>query len=111
MSIFELTVPSEQRIEKANSLKNEKYQHFITDIKNHTVTVAPFEIGSHTGFISNSNRKSLKEIHKFCKKEIKLKNFMQNISAITILSSYYLFNCRGDANWDNPGAILAPFSN
>ena len=110
VSIFELTVPSEQRIEISNKLKSDKYQHFITDITSHTVTVTPFEIGSHTGYISTQNKKNLADLHKFCKKDIKLKTFIQNISAVTILSSYYLFNCRNDANWDNPGVIKPPLS-
>ena len=43
--VLELTVPGELRIEEANRLKGEKYQHFTTDIKTHTVSVLPFEIG------------------------------------------------------------------
>ena len=76
VSIFELTVPSEQRIELSNTLKSNKYQHFRTDIKSHTVTVTPFEVGSHTGYISSQNKKNLADLHKFCKKEIKLKTFI-----------------------------------
>ena len=111
VSIFELTVPSEQRIETSHKLKFDKYQHFLADIKTHKASVTPFEIGSHTGHISSSNRKNLSEIHKFCKPSIKLKKFIQNISAITILGSFYLFNCRNLETWDNPGIIHPPFTN
>ena len=109
VSIFELTVPAEHRIEAAHKLKTEKYQHFLTDIKSFKPSVTPFEIGSHTGFVSTSNRRNLTEIHKFCKPSIKLKKFIQNISAITILGSYYIFNCRNQEIWDNPENIHSPF--
>ena len=59
VSIFELTIPAEHRIKKAHELKYEKYQHFITDIKNHSVNVLPFEIGSHTGYISQKKIRKL----------------------------------------------------
>ena len=111
VSIFELTVPGEQRIEAANKLKYEKYEHFLTDIQQYKPTVTPFEIGSHTGFISNTNKKNLREIYEFCKPNIKLKNFVNNISAIVILSSYYLFNCRNQEEWEESDFILPPFSN
>jgi hypothetical protein len=51
MSIFELTCPAEHQIETAHTLKEQKYSHFEKDIAQHMVTVAPFEVGSHTGFV------------------------------------------------------------
>ena len=44
-----LTCPGEPRIEIANFSKREKYEHFLTDIKSHKVSVLPFEVGSQTG--------------------------------------------------------------
>ena len=111
VKIFELTVPGETRLEVAHRLKYEKYQHFVSDIKSHTASVIPFEIGSNTGLINRENRKSLHTLHSFCKKDVKFKKFVQNISAISILSSYYIFNCRNQEGWAPPGHILAPFSN
>ena len=110
-AIFELTVPGETRIEIANRLKMNKYQHFEKDIRSHTASVTPFEIGSNTGFVTRENKRRLQSIHKFCKKQIKFKKFMENISAITVLSSYMIFNHRNVEPWANPGPILAPFSN
>ena len=46
VDIFELTVPSETRIQTAHRLKYEKYQHFENDIMTFKVSVRPFEIGS-----------------------------------------------------------------
>ena len=101
VDIFELTCQGEQRIETAHRLKAKKYQHFSKDITNYKATVIPFEIGSNTGFVSERNKASIKKLHSYCKKGIKLKKFVENISAVTILSSYYIFNCRNNRNWDD----------
>ena len=111
VKIFELTVPGENRISEAHRLKTEKYQHFSSDIKSHTATVLPFEIGSHTGFISRENIKTLHTLHKHCKKDIKLKQFMKNISSISVISSYFIFNCRNEREWGKASYILSPFCN
>ena len=111
MSIFELTIPAEHRIKKAHELKYEKYQHFISDIKNHSVKVLPFEIGSHTGYISKENKKTIHSLHGYCEENITLKKFTQNISAIVVLSSYFIFNARNQENWDSSDIISAPFLN
>ena len=110
VNIFELTVPSEVRIDTANKLKQEKYSHFRTDIQ-YEVTVTPFEIGSHTGHVTTRNKASISSLHKFVKAGIKVKKFKENISAITILSSYYIFNCRNIDSWESEAHILAPFPN
>ena len=105
--IFELTCPGEHRIDISNKLKLEKYEHFLTDITSLKPSVIPFEIGSNTGFISSRNRTNLKKIHTYCKKNIKLKQFINNISAISILGSY----CRNLTSWEAMDPILAPFPN
>ena len=64
LDIFELTVPGETRISTAHNLKFEKYQHFISDIQAYRVSVHPFEVGSHTGYISRENKDRLKKLHK-----------------------------------------------
>ena len=99
------------RLETANKLKMNKYQHFEKDIKQYKTTVVPFEVGSHTGHISRENRVSLHSIHKFCRKDVKLKKFIDNISAIAVLGSYLIFNHRNLEPWVAPDPILAPFSN
>ena len=111
VSLFELTVPGESRIDTAHSLKSESYSYFSTDIKSHSVSVIPFEVGSNTGHISRENKDRLHTLHKFCKKDVKLKKFRDNISALSVLSSYYIFNCRNQETWSSPDHILAPFSN
>ena len=73
VAIFELTCPAERRIPAAHTLKAQKYSHFESDQTHNTVTVAPFEIGSHTGYVSKDNKTRLASLHKYCKKSIKLK--------------------------------------
>jgi hypothetical protein len=111
VNIFELTVPGEARLDTAHNLKMESYSHFTTDIRTHTVTVTPFEVGAHTGHINQDNKKRLHTLHTFCTKDVKLKRFKENISALSILSSYYIFNSRNQETWSTPDHILAPFSN
>ena len=111
VEIFELTVPGEHRIDISNKLKTEKYEHFLRDITNYKPSVSAFEIGAQTGYITSRNKKSIGSIHKFCQKNIKLKNFTNNISAITVLSSYYIFNCRNFSDWEQSDYISAPFPN
>ena len=65
VTLFELTVPGETRLETAHTLKVDRYSHFISDIKSHTVSVIPFEVGSHTGHISRDNKDRLHKLHKF----------------------------------------------
>ena len=110
VTVFELTVPAEHRLEVAHKLKQEKYQHFCTDSVNYKLSVVPFEIGSHTGYVNSQNKTSLNTLHKFCQKNIKLKKFTHNISAIAVLGSYYIFNCRNYDNWETMDPILAPFT-
>ena len=86
-----------------------KYQHFSKDIKSHEVTVIPFEIGSNTGYVNRDNRIRLHTLHKFCWKDIKLKKFIENISAIAVLGSYLIFNHINQETWVTSDLILAPF--
>ena len=53
VSIFELTVPVEHRIEVSNKLKFKKYQYFQSDITTFKPSVTPFEVGSNTGFLQH----------------------------------------------------------
>ena len=106
LELFELTVPGESRISTAHNLKLEKYQHFSTDITRYKVTVTPFEIGSNTGYISRANKESISKIHKYCKREIKLNNLKNNISAIAVLGSYYIFNNRNIESWHTPSNYI-----
>ena len=111
VTILELTCPAEHRISTANNLKMEKYAHFETDNPGKNVSVIPFEVGSHTGYVTKENKMRLAQLHKYCQKSIKLKNFVKNISAITVMGSYFIFNCRSQDLWPEMALISPPFSN
>ena len=111
VDIFELTVPGEQRIEISHNLKTEKYSHFVSDITRYQPSLTAFEVGAQTGYLTRENKKAIGTLHKYCQKNIKLKNFTNNISAITVLSSYYIFNCRNSSEWEISDYISAPFPN
>ena len=110
VNIFELTVPGETRLKISHNLKYQKYQHLNSDIRGHTVNIIPFEIGSQTGYISLENKGYLQKLHKFCENNIKLKKFKHNISAVSVLSSYFIFNSRNHG-WGDMGPIVPPFPN
>ena len=109
--MFNITVPGEGRLSIAHTLKSEKYEHFVTDIRKYKTTVVPFEVGSQTGFVNRENKERFHLLHKFCKRSIKLGTFKKNISTLSILGSYYIFNNRNIENWEQPEYISAPMTN
>ena len=106
VAIFELTVPFEHNIESRNTSKNDKYEHLKEEIRNYTTQIVAFEIGAR-GYISRENRKRLKLIHKYCKTDIKLKEFEENIARLSINASYYIYLCRDQTEWATP-SLLSP---
>ena len=105
-AIFELTVPFEHNIEARNTYKNDKYEYLKEDITHYKTQIVAFEIGAR-GYISRENRKRLKLIHKFCKTEIKIKEFEENIARLSINASYYIYLCRDQTEWVTP-PLLSP---
>ena len=106
ISIFELTVSNEMNIDSAHLYKQNKYSYFLTDISSFSPTVTAFEVGAR-GFITKQNRERLKNLHKFCKKSIKLKTFIENVSALAVNSSFFIFISRKDPVWSDPPALAA----
>ena len=103
MDIWELTVPFENNIKARNKDKSDKYAHLITDIKTHKTSVNAFEVGSR-GHLSKDNLDRLKtSFCKYCDKSSKQKKFLENISAITINSSYLIYNNRKEPSWTDLG--------
>ena len=96
-------------IDARHTYKENKYAYLLTDITDYATTVTAFEVGAR-GFVSRDNRERLKSLHKFCKKNIKLKTFIENISSLAVNSSYYLFLCRKDPVWTDPPPLASPFS-
>ena len=107
-NIYELTCPLEENVEKRNLEKSNKYAHFITYISTAKTTVKAFEVSSR-GHLSPRNHKTLKELHKFCKPNIKLSTFKLNISSLSLYSSYHIWLCRNDINFVEPPYLQATF--
>ena len=107
-NIFELTCPLETNIKTRNQQKMNKYSHFLLDIDIWTPTLTCFEIGSR-GYISLENHITLKTLHQCCKPGIQLKKFKENISSISLYSSYSIFLNRKEPQWFNPGYVNQPF--
>ena len=84
--------------------------HFVTDIKDFKATRTCFDVGSR-GFVNRDNRERLRRLHKFTDKSVKLKKFIENISCISILSSYYIFIARNEPSWTDPPYISPPKPN
>ena len=108
INIFELTCPLETNIEKRHQDKMNKYSHFLTDCSNYICNLTCFEISSK-GFISQRNHTHLKELHRFMKPDVKLNKFKQNISALSVYSSYHIWLCRTDPVFTAPPYLPAPF--
>ena len=62
-----------------------------------------------TDLVFNSEN-SLKTLHNFLKPGIKLKKFKENMSALSVYSSYHIFICRKDPVWSSPKYLLPPFN-
>ena len=107
-NIFELTCPLEGNIKIRNQQKTDKYSHFLSDIETYKPSLVCFEIGSR-GYISPDNHTRLKTLHTYCKPGIQLKKFKENISSISLYSSYAIFLNRKEPQWFNPGYVNEPF--
>ena len=105
-NLFELTCPLEENINTRKTEKSNKCSHFVQDITVAKTSVTAFEVSSR-GYLSPRNHKHLKELHKFCSPHIKLSTFKQNISTLSIYSSYHLWLCRCDINFAQPPYLQA----
>ena len=101
-------MPSESKVKARNIYKNNKYAYMLTDITNYSSKITAFKIGVRA-YVSTENKENLRYIHSFCDKSVKLKTFMENISAIAINSSYYIYTCRKEPTWSKPPFFGPPF--
>ena len=108
VNMFELTVNWESNSEKNNTYKSNKYAHFLSDITTHSPTITPFEVGVR-GHISKDNLERIRNLHYHMKKSIKLKTFTNNLSALAINSSFYIFTCRKEPSWSQKDYLSPPF--
>ena len=108
VEICELTAGHESNISKNHKFKVDKYAWMLTDITSMTPRLTAFEVGCR-GLITPENRVRLKHIHRFCRKEIKQKTFLENCSALSVNSSYLIFNCRKEPTFPALGFFGPPF--
>ena len=108
ISYFELTCPDEKNESAAHLRKKNKYAYLLTDTDTFSPSVIPFEIGTK-GYVSKPNQDRLKTLHKFCKRGIKLKTFINTISAISVNCSYFIFLNRNEPSWPATSPLTSPF--
>ena len=108
IEICELTAGHESNIDKNHKIKDDIYAWMLTDITLMKPTLTSFEIGRR-GLITQENKLRLKHFHTFCKKDNKPKIFVENCSALSVNSSYLIFNCRKEPTFPSLGFFGAPF--
>ena len=104
MNVFELTVPYEHNVDKRHIDKSNKYAYMSTDVRKFKPVIEAFEVGAR-GYISSENKKRLKTIHSFCKKETTAKQFVENIAKLAIYGSYHIYLCRNQTEWAAPALL------
>ena len=107
--ILELTCPFETRIDEAHKLKEHKYDHLLGDLeeKGFEVQYIAFEVGSR-GQVTKENIARLKNIFSLCHNNLSFKNFKENVSAIAISSSYFIFSARHERQWKRDLVHIGP---
>ena len=75
MNVFELTVPYKHNVDKRHIDKSNNVRKFKPVIE---------ALEVERGYISSENKKRLKTIHSFCKKETTAKQFVENIAKLAI---------------------------
>ena len=98
MHIFELTVPHICNIQKRHEEKTNKYKYLVSECEDYTIITMAFEVEIR-GHITKENKKSLKQMFRFCSKNISIKLFYENIAKMAINGSYYIYLCRNQTVW------------
>ena len=102
VTLYELTIPFEDRIKTSNILKETKYQTLLSDISlENSVGFSAFEVGAR-GWITKENKERLKDIFTFSNKETTPKRFIQEIGKLALLGSYFIFLSRNQTDWNPP---------
>ena len=103
IALFELTVSFEKNAEAANLRKTRRYMDLASDLKNKgwSAENIPFEIGSR-GHIDNRNKTSIYNTMKKYNIKIQKKPFIQDISKISLLCSFAIFQAHCQPSWQSP---------
>ena len=99
--IVELTVAFELNINDAHNRKMNKYAGVVSDIQSHgfQCDIIALEIGSR-GYVSPDNQNRLKQILKLSHNPVKFKKFRDDISKLSILSSFAIYHTHNEPSWD-----------
>ena len=103
ITLMELTVSFEKNIESAHLKKTSRYRDLTSDLKNKgwVAECVAFEIGSR-GYISQRNKKSILDTLKNFKIKVPNKKLLQDISKISLLCSFSLFQAHCQPSWQSP---------
>ena len=106
--LFELTVSFEKNADSANSRKTLSYLDLTADLKKRgwSAECVPFEIGSR-GHINNRNKTSISNVFKKHKIKFNKKTLFQNLSKISLLCSFSIFQAHCQPVWQSP-PLLQP---
>ena len=101
--LFELTVSFEKNAESANLRKSRRYMDLTSDLvqKGWHAENIPFEIGSK-GHIDSRNKTSILSVMKKYSIKIQKKSFIEDISKISLLSSFAIFQAHCQPSWQSP---------
>ena len=103
IKLFELTCSFEDNINSANITKFEKYE----DLKKHLESggwkteLVQFEVGSR-GYISKRNIASITKMAKLAHMKKRHKSLMTDLSKISLLCSFSIFQARSQLTWQEP---------
>ena len=103
ITLFELTVSFEKNEDAAHARKTLSYLDLISDLKERgwSAENIPFEIGSR-GHINSRNKVSISGVMKKNKIKIQKKSQFQNISKISLLCSFAIFQAHCQPVWQSP---------
>ena len=103
ITLMELTVSFEKNIESANIKKTLRYRDLTSDLRSNGLQAecVAFKIGSR-GYISQRNKKSICDSLKKYNIKLQNKKLLQDISKISLLCSFSIFQAHCQPCWQSP---------
>ena len=103
ITLFELSVSFEKNSESANLRKISRYRELASDLpqRGWVTDNTPFEIGSR-GYINTRNKSTICDTMRKHKTKIKKSKLLKDLSKISLLCSYTLFQAHCQPDWQSP---------
>ena len=103
IELLELTCSFEKNIESAHLRKARKYNDLKVDLEKvgWNVELLPFEVGSR-GQITKRNKENLINVFKRNRLKVKNTQLLQELSKISLLCSYSIFQAHSVPTWRDP---------